>query len=95
VSDWLNKILIGVGLVELRDIRTVMLSAGGWKVTMALQRSYLHADEQTMLTVVLSGPSCGTSRRHQFEPLLANQLAHDAFGSAKKRLSCCRITSGR
>ena len=30
-------------------------AAGGWKGTVALQRSYLHADEQTMLTVVLSG----------------------------------------
>ena len=30
-------------------------AAGGWKGTVALQRSYLHPDEQTMLTVVLSG----------------------------------------
>jgi hypothetical protein len=30
-------------------------AAGGWKGTVALQRSYLHADEQTMLNVVLSG----------------------------------------
>lgn len=30
-------------------------AAGGWKGTEALQRCYLHADEQTMLTVVLSG----------------------------------------
>jgi hypothetical protein len=29
-------------------------AAGGWKGAVALQRSYLHADEQTMLTVVLS-----------------------------------------
>ena len=30
-------------------------AAGGWQATVALQRCYLHADEQTMLTVVLSG----------------------------------------
>ena len=30
-------------------------AAGGWSGTEALQRCYLHADEQTMLTVVLSG----------------------------------------
>jgi hypothetical protein len=30
-------------------------AAGGWSGTEALQRCYLHSDEQTMLTVVLSG----------------------------------------
>jgi hypothetical protein len=30
-------------------------AAGGWKGTAALQWHYLHADEQTMLAVVLSG----------------------------------------
>jgi integrase len=30
-------------------------AAGGWKSVRALEMSYLHADEQTMLTVVLSG----------------------------------------
>jgi hypothetical protein len=28
---------------------------GRWKGTEALQRCYLHADEETMLTVVMSG----------------------------------------
>ena len=30
-------------------------AAGGWKGTEALQRCYLHADDETMLAVVMSG----------------------------------------
>ena len=70
-------------------------AAGSWKGTVALQRSYLQPDEQTMLTVVLSGAELRDVKRHEPEPILAHELAHGAFGSAKMRLSCCRITSGR
>ena len=30
-------------------------AAGGWKGTEALQRCYLHANDETMLAVVMSG----------------------------------------
>lgn len=32
-----------------------LAAAGGWKGTEALQRCYLHADDETMLAVVMSG----------------------------------------
>jgi hypothetical protein len=32
-----------------------LAAAGGWKGTEALQRCYLHADDATMLAVVMSG----------------------------------------
>lgn len=38
-------------------------AAGGWKGTEALQRCYLHADEDTMLTVVMSGAQLRETRK--------------------------------
>jgi hypothetical protein len=43
-----------IGPVCAALIRTLE-AAGGWKGTEALQRCYLHADEETMLAVVMSG----------------------------------------
>jgi hypothetical protein len=40
-----------LGGLPLLDIA----AAGGWKSIRVLEMRYLHADEQTMLTVVLSG----------------------------------------
>lgn len=38
-------------------------AAGGWKGTEALQRCYLHADEETMLAVVMSGAQLSEVRK--------------------------------
>ena len=40
-----------------------LAAAGGWKGTEALQRCYLHADDATMLSVVMSGAELREARK--------------------------------